>query len=120
MGFLATLTGKQATETNSTSNSLSIDRSRYRSVQVKADDASCCQAVQTLLGKRFLSSEVPKLPLDGCDSKACQCTYELHDDRRADIRRVSDVAYDLASQYCQANNRDSNSPGRRAKDRNND
>ncbi|MDH3747874.1 MAG: hypothetical protein OER97_06670 [Gammaproteobacteria bacterium] len=116
MGLLAALTGKQSTQTNPASNTLTIDRSRYRSVQVKAANEECCQAVQTLLGKRFLSHEVPKLPLDGCDAHSCQCTYELHDDRRADIRRASDVAYDMASQYCESDNRDSNSPGRRAKD----
>lgn len=120
MGLLATLTGKQATQAKSAPNNGAGDASTYRSVQVNANSADCCQSVKTVLGKRFLSNEIPKLPLDGCDAKSCRCTYELHNDRRADIRRASDVAYDMATQYCESNNRNGNAPGRRINDQQDD
>lgn len=73
-------------------------------------------AVKTLKDKRFLSGDVPKLPLDGCDANECQCTYELYHDRRTDIRRAADVTYDMASQYFEDGDRNNDSTGRRTDD----
>ena len=116
MGFLATLTGIGTNQTKTTRNNRAFKLSRYRGVQVNANSADCCEAVQGTTGKRFLSAHVPKLPLNGCDANNCRCTYELYDDRRTDIRRASDVAFDIASQLCQQDNRSSNSPDRRIDD----
>lgn len=41
-----------------------------------------CQLAKALKGKRFLSLDAPRLPLAGCDSEKCQCTYHHHTDRR--------------------------------------
>jgi hypothetical protein len=46
-----------------------------------------CGAASALRGKRFLSEEVPSIPLPGCNQRACQCRYRYHDDRRIDDDR---------------------------------
>jgi hypothetical protein len=43
---------------------------------------NACDAVQTIIGQRFLSSEAPALPLAGCDRQQCKCTYGHYSDRR--------------------------------------
>ncbi len=57
-------------------------RSNYRGVEVHAGALGCCAAVREIRGKRFLSDEVPALPLPGCNAEDCGCTYELFADRR--------------------------------------
>ena len=116
MGFLAKLTGKNTARLNAASAKREACKSKYRSVQVNAVGSDCCAAVKAIAGKRFLSDEVPMLPLDGCDMIDCGCTYELHDDRRAEVRRASDLTYDIASQLCTDNKRSSLSSGRRSDD----
>lgn len=116
MGLLATLTGIGITQTKTTPSKRVPKSSRYRGVQVNANSPDCCEAVQAAAGKRFLSNDVPKLPLNGCDASNCRCTYELYDDRRTEIRRASDVAFDIASELCEQDNRSSNSSGRRIDD----
>lgn len=50
-----------------------------------------CQAVRDLTDKRFLASEAPLLPLDGCTSTLdCTCRYAKWDDRRQEDRRMID------------------------------
>lgn len=44
--------------------------------------AKRCEAATALLGRRFLSSEAPRLPLAACDEPACQCRFRKYDDRR--------------------------------------
>ena len=44
--------------------------------------ANACDAVQAIVGQRFLSSEAPALPLAGCDRQLCKCTYGHFSDRR--------------------------------------
>lgn len=66
--------------------------SRYRAVEVIPDGSSCCGAAREISGKRFLSSEVPQLPLPDCDRAICNCGYELFADRRRshrEDRRIS-------------------------------
>ncbi len=89
-------------------------KSSYRSVQV-IGGRDCCAAATSIAGKRFLSDEVPKLPLADCDAAECRCTYQLFDDRRRDARRAGDVAFDIVSEY-HADNRRSAATGRRDKD----
>ena len=115
MQLLATLVGNRNTQTTTTSK-LVADKSRYRGVQVNGHYASCCEAVRAVAGKRFLSDEVPTLPLNGCDALDCRCTYRLFDDRRTEIRRGSDVTFDIKCRLRGQDNRNGTSSGRRAHD----
>ena len=60
--------------------------SRYRAVEVVPEGAGCCGAAREISGKRFLSNEVPQLPLADCDRAICNCRYELFADRRRSHR----------------------------------
>ena len=60
--------------------------SRYRGVEVVPDGSGCCSAAAEINGKRFLSNEVPQLPLPDCDRAICNCRYELFADRRRSHR----------------------------------
>jgi hypothetical protein len=51
---------------------------------------NCCQWARVCNGKRFLIPEVPRLPLQGCDSRHCQCKYRHFEDRRATPRRSTE------------------------------
>ena len=115
MGLLASLAGIRTIQTTTTGSCVN-EKSRYRGVQVNGIRADCCAAVQAVAGQRFLSDEVPMLPLSGCDANDCRCTYELFDDRRTDIRRASDETFDIASQLCGQDNR-SSTASRRCSDR---
>jgi hypothetical protein len=50
-----------------------------------------CAASWALRGKRFLSSDAPSLPLEGCTASTCSCRYVHHEDRRSAARRTADV-----------------------------
>lgn len=116
MGLLATLAGLRPSNKKTESSKSDCKSSTYRGVQVIANNADCCRAVKAAEGKRFLSEDVPKLPLAGCDANKCQCTYELYNDRRTDTRRASHLAYDIASQLYKHNNRSGDWTGRRIDD----
>lgn len=116
MGFLASLTGKKPAPSRNAANDSDFNSSKYRGVQVKVDTKNCCEAVRSIAGDRFLSNDVPKLPLESCDVHNCQCTYKLYDDRRTDFRRASDVGFDIASQLSEEDNRSSGASGRRSDD----
>ena len=52
---------------------------------------SCCKASVFLRQTRFLSSQAPPLPLQGCtQAKSCQCKYKHYSDRRSGPRRVTE------------------------------
>ena len=58
----------------------------YRAVSIH-HPAGCCRSAAALEGKRFLSSNAPKLPLANCSSPGiCQCEYRTLTDRREDFR----------------------------------
>lgn len=116
MGFLARLTGKQSAPSKKAANDSDYKSSKYRGVQVTVNTDACCEAARELTGQRFLSDDVPMLPLDDCDANNCQCTYKLYDDRRTDFRRASDVTFDIATQLCEDDNRNSDTTGRRNDD----
>ena len=61
-------------------------RNRWHAVIV-VGPANACAAAQACKGKRFLSSEAPRLPLKGCDSARCECRYRHYNDRRGEPRR---------------------------------
>ncbi|MBT8090002.1 MAG: hypothetical protein KJO01_07320 [Gammaproteobacteria bacterium] len=109
MGLLAKLNGNPRTATKTT-------KIKYRGVQVVVDKNDCCQAALPIADKRFLIEQIPKLPLADCDAARCNCAYERFDDRRADFRRASDVAFDMASQLHDDDSRSSTSSGRRGSD----
>ena len=114
MGLLAKLTGRSGTRDESTQET--ANTSRYRGVQVVTNPASCCAAAQAIAGKRYLADKVPRLPLENCDSANCRCSFELYDDRRTDLRRASDIGYDIASELRAGDNRRSETAGRRRAD----
>jgi len=87
--------------------------SKYRCVEVVPGSLDCCYAVQELLGERFLSKQIPSLPLDGCDAQDCQCSYAHLKDRRTDARRVSDAVGDDTSTFYKMHDRNRISTGRR-------
>lgn len=62
----------------------------YHAVSVISPTRSC-DAARTLEGRRFLSSEAPRLPLGNCTAATCTCKYAHHEDRRRGPRRSSDA-----------------------------
>lgn len=91
-------------------------KAKYRGVQISVDPMSCCNAVRNFEGQRFLSHEIPALPVEQCDADRCQCTYGLFNDRRTDVRRTGDLIYDVASDLHLDNHRSMDSAGRRSSD----
>lgn len=62
----------------------------YHAVSIRSA-MNDCGVARELGGRRFLASEAPKLPLEGCTAATCTCRYAHHDDRRAGPRRSSDT-----------------------------
>jgi hypothetical protein len=62
----------------------------WESLEVVPDDNSCL-ASHHLKGHRFLCSETPTLPLPGCTSERCTCSYQYFTDRRRGPRRAEDL-----------------------------
>jgi hypothetical protein len=87
-------------------------RHRWHAVLIVAS-ASACHAAQDCKGKRYLSSEAPRLPLADCDASACTCRYRHFDDRRAGPRRAEEAGPDAKKRP--ASNRRTRK-GRRAED----
>jgi hypothetical protein len=50
----------------------------------------CCLAAKQVAKKRWLSANAPRLPLDRCDQRTCECRYQHHSDRRGTPRRRVD------------------------------
>ena len=97
MGLLARFTGKSPVNKQPSSNTKPT--ALYRAVQIVPSFEGCCREAKQVASKRYLSHEIPRLPLESCDSDKCQCTYKLFEDRRADLRRASDTGFDMASSY---------------------
>lgn len=91
--------------------------SRYRGVQINAVEADCCTAVREINGRRFLSHDVPRVPLGGCDVAKCRCTYELFEDRRTGMRRNPQIGAEHAYQLRTLDERSHPSFGRRRDDK---
>ena len=51
---------------------------------------TACPAAIGCRGKRFLSSEAPRLPLPECVAESCGCKYRHYDDRRNAPRRAEE------------------------------
>ena len=116
MGLLANLIRKPSTRSKTTAAPAGVNKSQYRGVEIVANSRDCCSEAKQIAGQRFLSNEVPMLPLGGCTAQSCRCTYELYDDRRTDKRRVSDEVFDIRSQLIDNDQRDRNKNGRRVTD----
>lgn len=73
----------------------------HHAVSVRFDKKKCCVAVRELGMSRFLSSEAPALPLDGCDRPGrCTCVYRHLADRRGRAgRRATDHGFGEALYY---------------------
>ena len=54
----------------------------YPGVTIRPDPTAC-DAAWAQKGKRYLTNDVPVLPLEGCDRTTCQCEYVEYSDRRA-------------------------------------
>ena len=116
MGFFSKRTNTKSAVTRKSTGNGANNKSRFRGVQINTNGDDCCRAVNALAGKRFLSNNVPMLPLDECDAAECRCTYQLFDDRRTDTRRAGDVSFDIASQLYEPENRRVATRGRRNDD----
>ena len=60
----------------------------FHAVSVKPGSYAC-GAVTELAGTRFLASEAPELPLQGCTAAKCECHFVHHRDRRTGTERRS-------------------------------
>lgn len=85
----------------------------YAGVEIKAGK-NCCTEVKELLGKRFLTSEAPLVPLKDCTSAVCKCRYIQYQDRRDDLRRDTDAG--LTGRFHTGSDRRKGSRGRRKSD----
>lgn len=59
--------------------------------------ADACDAAKALVGKRFLATETPIFPIDGCDVASCSCGYRHYNDRREGPRRSLEIG--ISTQY---------------------
>jgi hypothetical protein len=79
---------KHLLQASSASNSGSRTSTQWRAVKI-APGLICCDAAEKMSGQVYLSTESPRLPLDGCDETDCRCKYVHMDDRRSgDDRRI--------------------------------
>jgi len=58
----------------------------FHAVAIKPGKQACAEAI-AMKGRRFLSSEAPRLPLAGCRNGACTCVYQHYQDRRSRVER---------------------------------
>ena len=79
--------------------------SKWHAVTIVLQGTSC-SAAALCRNQRFLSAQVPALPMRDCDRAAnCPCKFKHHDDRRAGVRRTDDVRHDLRSEFIESNRR---------------
>lgn len=115
MGFLDRFTKK--TKSAAEDRDQTPQDTRYRAVEVLADEATCCQAAKDIRGQRFLAASAPFLPLQECDAADCRCSYKRYNDRRTDSRRAGDIAFDIIGEHYASEEKRSQQPvGRRASD----
>lgn len=66
----------------------SLPGSEYHAVAIKPG-SYVCSAASEIVGKRFLASEAPELPLPGCAAARCECHFVHFRDRRSGKDRRS-------------------------------
>lgn len=64
----------------------------FRAISIRPGE-NACACVISIESKRWLSGDVPRLPLRECDAATCTCRYRHHEDRRREPRRYSDRAH---------------------------
>jgi len=115
MGFFSKLSGKSAPQASTNVSRPQAKKPSYSGIRINVIPDECCKAARAIMGQRFLTTDAPILPLKDCDAVNCRCAYKRFDDRRTDVRRLSDVGFDMASQLHDEENR-VNSSGRRDDD----
>lgn len=81
---------KHLQKVSSASNVVDRSTTRWRAVKISSG-LMCCEAASKLSDQVFLSSESPRLPLDGCTETDCRCKYVHLDDRRSGGDRRLDL-----------------------------
>ena len=61
----------------------------YSAVSIKPG-RDACDAARALSERHFSPQEAPRLPLEGCDRRHCDCTYDRDSERREAGRRRAD------------------------------
>ncbi len=85
----------------------------FHGIEVIAYDQAC-EAARMLAGRRFLSEEAPRLPLEQCSkTRDCRCVYRHFRDRRTEARREADLGLPVR---VYAHERRSRAAGRRITD----
>jgi hypothetical protein len=64
---------------------------QFHAVSIRFSGQACGPA-KDMIGRRFLATAAPKLPLPDCDVLDCECRFTHHDDRRAGRDRRSPFA----------------------------
>lgn len=73
---------KHLQNASSASSTAGRSSTQWRAVKI-APGLMSCDEVAKLAGQVFLSTESPRLPLDGCDETDCRCKYVHMEDRRS-------------------------------------
>lgn len=63
----------------------------FHAVSIKVG-GHACSAAKAMVGRRFLATAAPKLPLPECDILDCNCRFMHHKDRRSSRDRRSPFA----------------------------
>lgn len=83
---------RQPTAEDAKSNELKKGtNSQYHSVSIRVGQRAC-KSAKEMVGRRFLATAAPKLPLPGCELIDCECKFLHHQDRRANRDRRSPFA----------------------------
>jgi len=75
----------------------------YNSAEIIFQDCAC-EAVKEMGGRRFLSCEVPLIPLSDCTTPNCRCTYIRYKDRRDLSEDRREALISQSNQYTAGSN----------------
>ena len=64
----------------------SSSTTEWKAVKIKTG-LMCCKAAEGMRSQVYLSAGAPTFPLEGCNSKGCECRYIHMNDRREDDDR---------------------------------
>ena len=78
----------------------------FHAISIEPAETSC-RAGESIKSQRFLSDEVPSLPLAECNAVECRCMYIHHFDRRSRAldRRLGPVEESEESEFWSLRNR---------------
>ena len=70
-------------------------RGRWHAVAVLyPEDDLPCEAAMSIVGRRYMVAEAPKLPLPECNAASCHCYYRHYEDRRQTERRAGHLLHE--------------------------